>query len=158
MPTTPNIEEFDMKKLFFSERILKNVNNDDLSCYQKSLLSSLIRYNDLYYPEATYDKWEETAHVYSLHAINHILKSRAVVLQNNAKLQDLNPDTDNIDWDLFKDQGFSCGKVLILLPSKHAAHRLVDANKSHLFQLYIFSIFKLLIQAYFSHIFLIYIW
>ena len=34
------------------------------------------RYNDLYYPEASYNKWDETALIYSLHAVNHVLKCR----------------------------------------------------------------------------------
>lgn len=108
-----------MTELPLCSNILSNV--PELSSMELELLSVLTNYTDMYYPEAGYKKWEEVIRAYCIHAVNHILKSRARILKNNAELSEV--DKAEVDLGKYKDQGFARPKVLILLPSKNAAYR-----------------------------------
>lgn len=91
---------------------------------QKELLAILSNYSDLYFPEATHERWEEFRTVYTLHAINHVLKTRKKVLNHNGKISKAKLEKRHEDLDCYRDQGFTRPKVLILLPFKHTAYRL----------------------------------
>nr|XP_027213158.1 digestive organ expansion factor homolog [Penaeus vannamei] len=93
---------------------------------QKELLAILSNYSDLYFPEATHERWEEIRTVYTLHAINHVLKTRKKVLNHNGKISKAKLEKRHEDLDCYRDQGFTRPKVLILLPFKHTAYRVVE--------------------------------
>uniref|UniRef100_A0A0D9WEQ2 UTP25 NTP hydrolase-like domain-containing protein n=1 Tax=Leersia perrieri TaxID=77586 RepID=A0A0D9WEQ2_9ORYZ len=61
---------------------------------------------------------------YLMHALNHIHKTRDIVVKNDAKLRS-DPSKDILDDNSFLDQGFTRPKVLFLLPLKSIARRLV---------------------------------
>lgn len=82
-------------------------------------------YQDLFYPERTALKnGEEIRHVYCLHAINHVLKANAQVLSNNSRRRSQKLGVG--DDDDFRDQGLTRPKVLIVVPFREAALRVVQ--------------------------------
>ncbi|KAL1770027.1 digestive organ expansion factor-like [Sigmodon hispidus] len=92
---------------------------------QKELFLIMNSYRDLFYPERTALKnGEEIRHVYCLHVINHVLKANAQVLANNSRhrTQKLGVGED----DDFRDQGLTRPKVLIVVPFREAALRVVQ--------------------------------
>ncbi|XP_060610330.2 U3 small nucleolar RNA-associated protein 25 homolog [Anolis sagrei] len=90
---------------------------------QRELFCIMNSYRDLFYPERTaLRNGEEIRHVYCLHALNHVLKANAQVLGNNAKRRDQKP---GIDDDAFRDQGLTRPKVLIVVPFRESALRVV---------------------------------
>ena len=110
-----------MATSFIKETINRNVG--ELSELQKETLSIMSNYIDLYYPDATYQKWDDITNVYSIHVVNHILKTRARIITNNYTLNEAKLQRTPIDPELFRDQGLARPKVLIILPSKHSAYR-----------------------------------
>ncbi|KAG8222130.1 hypothetical protein J437_LFUL002127 [Ladona fulva] len=95
-------------------------NEINFSSMQNELFSIINSYKDLYFPERNYDCSEEVRFVYVLHAVNHVLKTRSEILKHNSlieKKQDI-PDE-------FRDQGLVRPKVLILVPFRETALRVV---------------------------------
>uniref|UniRef100_A0A8C3WIR2 U3 small nucleolar RNA-associated protein 25 homolog n=1 Tax=Catagonus wagneri TaxID=51154 RepID=A0A8C3WIR2_9CETA len=92
---------------------------------QKELFLVMNSYRDLFYPERTALKnGEEVRHVYCLHAINHVLKANAQVLGNNSRRRSQKLGAG--DDDDFRDQGLTRPKVLIVVPFREAALRVVQ--------------------------------
>ncbi|XP_058525122.1 U3 small nucleolar RNA-associated protein 25 homolog [Ochotona princeps] len=98
------------------------------SCFtplQKELFSIMNSYRDLFYPERTALKnGEEIRHVYCLHVLNHVLKANAQVLGNNGRRRSQKFGVG--DDDDFRDQGLTRPKVLIVVPFREAALRIVQ--------------------------------
>lgn len=117
----PHIDSFDMNDLGIKQTIQKNVG--ELCDLQKQLLSVVTNYTDLHYPQATHDRWDDVTKVYCIHAVNHVLKTRARILLNNSKINKAKLSNVELDMNLFEDQGYARPKVLILLPSRQAAYR-----------------------------------
>ncbi|XP_064106595.1 U3 small nucleolar RNA-associated protein 25 homolog [Macrobrachium nipponense] len=99
-----------------------------LTNFQKELFTIMSNYSDLYFPQASYEKFEEIKAVYAMHALNHVLKTRKRVLRHNSKLKkSLTKKKRKKEPDhCFRDQGYTRPKVLIILPFKHSAYRLVE--------------------------------
>ncbi|PKU45583.1 hypothetical protein llap_4116 [Limosa lapponica baueri] len=90
---------------------------------QRELFCIMNTYRDLFYPERNVlTNGEEIRHAYCLHALNHVLKANAQVLSNNAKRRDQKPGTDNDDY---RDQGLTRPKVLMIVPFRECALRIV---------------------------------
>lgn len=66
---------------------------------------------------------EEVRRLASVHALNHIFRTRDKVLKNNAKLS----RTDNDEEMEVRDQGFTRPKVLMLMPTRQSCVKMVDA-------------------------------
>ncbi|KAM6165131.1 U3 small nucleolar RNA-associated protein 25 homolog [Erethizon dorsatum] len=100
--------------------------NSPFTPLQKELFLVMNSYRDLFYPERTALKnGEEVRHVYCLHALNHVLKANACVLSNNSRRRGQKPglcDDDNG----FRDQGLTRPKVLMVVPFREAALRVVQ--------------------------------
>uniref|UniRef100_A0A8C6R3R6 U3 small nucleolar RNA-associated protein 25 homolog n=1 Tax=Nannospalax galili TaxID=1026970 RepID=A0A8C6R3R6_NANGA len=99
--------------------------NSPFTLLQKELFLIMNSYRDLFYPERTALKnGEEIRHVYCLHVINHVLKANAQVLANNSRRrsQKLGVGED----DDLRDQGLTRPKVLIVVPFREAALRVVQ--------------------------------
>ncbi|NXY24278.1 DIEXF factor, partial [Atrichornis clamosus] len=90
---------------------------------QRELFCIMNTYRDLFYPERNaLTNGEEIRQAYCLHALNHVLKANAQVLSNNAKRRDRKPGTDTDDY---RDQGLTRPKVLMIVPFRECALRIV---------------------------------
>ncbi|NXA71395.1 DIEXF factor, partial [Thryothorus ludovicianus] len=90
---------------------------------QRELFCVMNSYRDLFYPEGSaLANGEEIRHVYCLHALNHVLKANAQVLSHNARRRDRQPGTDT---DEHRDQGLTRPKVLMIVPFRECALRIV---------------------------------
>ncbi|GJQ66483.1 hypothetical protein Trydic_g4477 [Trypoxylus dichotomus] len=100
------------------------VNKDKLiplTPLQVDLFSIINNYQDLYYPQRNFDNGEEIRYVYCLHTINHILKTRTKIIHHNVALSKKSDVTEE-----FRDQGLVRPKVLIIVPFKNAAYRIIQ--------------------------------
>ncbi|XP_005043175.1 PREDICTED: digestive organ expansion factor homolog isoform X2 [Ficedula albicollis] len=130
-------KEVDVKQLHLHkplESTWPKVNKQFLSAVDKAIDSSFTplqrelfcvmnSYRDLFYPERNaLTNGEEVRHAYCLHALNHVLKANAQVLSNNARRRDRKPGTDTDDH---RDQGLTRPKVLMIVPFRECALRIV---------------------------------
>ncbi|CAG2057493.1 unnamed protein product [Timema podura] len=128
------INEVNWSKLHVKTQISKNLskanvsnlgmldenNPSPLTPLQKELFSIVNSYQDLFYPQRNLSNGEEVRFIYCLHAVNHVLKTRLRILHHNAKLS----RKDDVPEE-FRDQGLVRPKVLILVPFKDSALRVV---------------------------------
>jgi U3 small nucleolar RNA-associated protein 25 len=94
-----------------------------LSELAQAIAPSLYSYQDILCAARTLENASELRHMATLHAINHVYKGRDRVLKNNSRLATAEPDADLE----LRDQGFTRPKVLILLETRSAAAKYVDA-------------------------------
>lgn len=71
--------------------------------------------------------------MYTLHALNHIIKTRTKVLNHNLKLKLMDSKSAAIIPDKYRDQGLFRTKVLIVVPFREAALRIVKILVSLLY-------------------------
>ncbi|XP_074845682.1 U3 small nucleolar RNA-associated protein 25 homolog isoform X2 [Carettochelys insculpta] len=103
---------------------LTKLSSHPFTLLQKELFCIMNWYKDLFYPERTaLGNGEEVRHAYCLHAVNHVLKANAQVLSNNAKRRDQKLAADDDD---LRDQGLTRPKVLIVVPFRESALRVVQ--------------------------------
>ncbi|XP_053614063.1 U3 small nucleolar RNA-associated protein 25 homolog [Plodia interpunctella] len=87
---------------------------------QKDLFAIMNNYQDLYYPERTFTNADEIRYIYCLHLVNHMLKTRTKIVHHNAKISKKSDISDD-----YRDQGLVRPKVLILVPFKNTAYKVV---------------------------------
>ena len=100
---------------------LKDSLKENPSQMEKELLSILGDYKDLLYTERSTANAGELRHSYVLHALNHVLKTRDKILNNNTK-----HDAREVGEEKLRDQGFTRPKVLILVPFKESCRVIVE--------------------------------
>ncbi|KAK9239123.1 hypothetical protein V1525DRAFT_356897 [Lipomyces kononenkoae] len=99
-------------------------NGELFSTLQKSLVPALFTNEDLLFAPRSSSNAEEIQNIYSLHALNHIFKTRDTVLKDNARLSKLQQsDATSIEM---RDQGFTRPKVLVILPTRNSCHQFVE--------------------------------
>ena len=81
-----------------------------------SLAFSLSHYRDILFPQRTLENSETLRKLMCLHALNHVFKTRDMIIKDNARLarEDIQGDVEH------RDQGFTRPKVLIVLPTRHS--------------------------------------
>lgn len=89
---------------------------------QQNVFACLNSYRDLYFPERSYKRGEELRLMYCMHAVNHMLKTRGRIMAHNSKIRSRNDEIP----DEFRDKGFTRPKILILLPFRDSALRVVN--------------------------------
>ncbi|RVE50077.1 hypothetical protein evm_005283 [Chilo suppressalis] len=94
--------------------------NEIFTPLQKELFSVINNYQDLYFTERNFSNAEEIRYIYCLHAVNHMLKTRTKIIHHNAKLSKKSDVCDE-----YRDRGLVRPKVLIMVPFKDAAYRVV---------------------------------
>lgn len=105
-----------IERLALHKQLASNIKN--VSQLQLDVLSIITRYHDFSFPERNFDNAEELRYCYCLHTVNHVLKSREIVVANN--------DNQDGDEDEMRDQGLTRPKVLILVPFKDSAYRIIN--------------------------------
>lgn len=134
------MDSTDMNAVFVKEQIQRHISSANkvhlgdgnrkrlLTDLQAEIFSIASNYQDIYVPQRTLRNGEEIRFVYCLHALNHILRTRTKILVNNAKLSKANEKdaTPTIVPDTFRDQGMFRPKVLIMVPFKESALRVVN--------------------------------
>lgn len=87
-----------------------------------NLAFNLFNYHDILFPHRTLDNSEILRKLACLHAINHVFKTRDVVIKDNARLarEDAQEDLE------YRDQGFTRPKVLVILPTRNSCVKYVD--------------------------------
>uniref|UniRef100_A0A1A9W105 Digestive organ expansion factor homolog n=1 Tax=Glossina brevipalpis TaxID=37001 RepID=A0A1A9W105_9MUSC len=93
---------------------------------QSELFSIINVYKDIYYPHRNLVNGEEVRLVYTLHAFNHILKTRACVMLNNKKIEEGNSNNGLVLTDAYRDQGLVRPKVLIIVPFRNSVYRIIS--------------------------------
>ncbi|XP_021440742.2 digestive organ expansion factor [Oncorhynchus mykiss] len=107
---------------------------EEVSPLQLELLSLMGSYRDVYFPESSplTEGWQVRS-AYCLHALNHVLKANSGVLGHNAQTRE-NQAADKAGGnkagvepqDEPRDQGLTRPKVLILVPFRDGALRVVQ--------------------------------
>ena len=87
-----------------------------------NLAFNLFNYHDIFFPHRTLDNSEILRKLACLHAINHVFKTRDVVIKDNARLarEDAQEDLE------YRDQGFTRPKVLVILPTRNSCVKYVN--------------------------------
>uniref|UniRef100_A0A914VXT7 U3 small nucleolar RNA-associated protein 25 homolog n=1 Tax=Plectus sambesii TaxID=2011161 RepID=A0A914VXT7_9BILA len=114
-------------------KTLRDNIGDPLSDEQNDFYQLLSRYKDVLLPRG--DSKEEMREVYCLHALNHALRTRRLVMQHSARLRELKESgqLDDAAVEKFRDQGLARPKVLILCPFRKTAMQIVDIMTRLLF-------------------------
>ncbi|XP_062326128.1 U3 small nucleolar RNA-associated protein 25 homolog isoform X2 [Osmerus eperlanus] len=115
-------------------RLLNQASNPDgapveVSALQLELLALMDSYRDVYFPESSpLSEGRQVQSAYCLHALNHVLKANSRVLAHNAQLRERQTKTTPgaEPQDEPRDQGLTRPKVLILVPFRDAALRVVQ--------------------------------
>ena len=103
------------------ERALSIVSNADT--VTKSVCDLVFNYADVLFPLRSESNASSLRHLVCIHTLNHMLKTRDQVIKNNSKISG-----NDLDADLeARDQGFTRPKVLVMLPTRQACVRYVDA-------------------------------
>ena len=104
---------------------------ENLTKLQRDLLKPIASYQDLFYSDRNFQSGEEIRRLYTLHAVNHVLKTRNKILKNNSKLQ--NASEAGIEIEDLRDQGITRPKVLIVVPFKDSCLKIVNIMRKLLF-------------------------
>ncbi|KAK2826362.1 hypothetical protein Q5P01_020576 [Channa striata] len=102
---------------------------EEISPLQLELLSLMNSYKDIYYPETCPLKLgPQVRSAYCLHVLNHVLKANSQVLAHNAQLREQKTQAKSgaEPLDEPRDQGLTRPKVLILVPYRGGALRVVQ--------------------------------
>lgn len=128
----PSADWRTLQALGVRKTLRENVEKE-LSGEQNDFYQLLARYMDVLMP--TGGSRDELRLAYCLHALNHALRTRRLVLQHNARLRELKESgqLDDAAIDKFRDQGLVRPKVLILCPFRKTAMRIVDMMTRLLF-------------------------
>ncbi|KAK9460371.1 uncharacterized protein V1516DRAFT_686040 [Lipomyces oligophaga] len=90
---------------------------------QEDLAEKLFSYRDvLYSPESFYNN-RQIQYIYTLHILNHVFKTRDLILKNNIRLAKHVNDDEPVE---LRDQGFTRPKVLVLLPTRESAYKFLQ--------------------------------
>lgn len=108
--------------------VFSETHDTKISSIDASLLDSMLNYKSILFP---YKHYTNTSYreLYSMHAMNHVFKTRDNVLKNTEKIkhaQDLALEGKFHEDKEYRDQGFTRPKVLILLPTRNAAYEVVE--------------------------------
>ena len=93
----------------------------DLSGFEKELLGVVSQYKDFLFTDRSQKNADQIRKMYTIHALNHILKTQTKILNNNSK-HEARGDGD----EKLRDQGFARPKVVIVVPFKESCRCIVE--------------------------------
>ena len=101
--------------------------------FRLECLSLLLQYVDFLYLKRSSSNAADLRKSYCLHVLNHLLNIRETILKNNNKLARLRLEKKPVEDLLFRDQGFTRARVLIVLPFRHSAKQVITCLATSLF-------------------------
>jgi U3 small nucleolar RNA-associated protein 25 len=114
-----------LAELKLKRRLVEPANQTlgELSDLEKAAANSIFQYQDLLFGDRTVENSSRLRTLVTLHALNHVLKTRDRVIKHNNRLAHQKPSDQDIEY---RDQGFTRPKVLVLLPTRHSCFRYVE--------------------------------
>lgn len=120
--------------------------NSSSHCFtplQWELYKYTSEYQDLLYPNLSFNNSQELINIYSLHVLNHLMKTRDTIIRNTDKINAKEPSAassknNNVsnnnkkmklsenNESSIRDQGFTRPKVLILVPFRSSAVDIIN--------------------------------
>ncbi len=97
-----------------------------LSCLQSLLLPSMLTYMDMQLPIKTRENHQAIQNITILHLLHHVLTSRSRVSKHNTTLDSNKNNCEKESLMIYRDQGYTRPKVLILLPTRGTCHSFVQ--------------------------------
>lgn len=94
----------------------------ELTDLESTLINPILNYRDVNFQYKSF-KNKSYRKLYTLHALNHIFKTRDRILKNTAKLHAAKEDSEELE---LRDQGFTRPKVLIMLPTRDSCYEVVE--------------------------------
>ena len=94
----------------------------ELTDLESTLINPILNYRDVNFQYKSF-KNKSYRKLYTLHALNHIFKTRDRILKNTAKLHAAKEDSEELE---LRDQGFTRSKVLIMLPTRDSCYEVVE--------------------------------
>ncbi|XP_033647113.1 digestive organ expansion factor homolog isoform X2 [Asterias rubens] len=127
-PQSPTFNDLNIRKRIWSQWVDSNQqfippqSNHVFTPLQLELFTIINAYQDLLFTEKTHKNAEEIRNVTCLHILNHIVKSRDAVLKHNTMLT----KDPTLDTETMRDQGLTRPGVLIVVPFRDGALRIVN--------------------------------
>ncbi|KFM58522.1 Digestive organ expansion factor-like protein, partial [Stegodyphus mimosarum] len=117
----PCAKKYELFDFYWKKNLVETLKTfrKGFSNYELGLLNLISGYTDIMYMKRTHEKSENLRMLYSLHALNHILKSRAKIIHHNSKISKNSEEE-------YRDQGFTRTSVLILVPFRHDCYCIVS--------------------------------
>ncbi|KAJ2787963.1 rRNA-binding ribosome biosynthesis protein utp25 [Coemansia interrupta] len=98
-------------------------NRDGFTDFQRGLFNWMDQYRDVVYANRSFERDDDITTVYTLHAMNHVMKARERERRNNVKLSKAH--ASGTDAGELRDRGFTRPRVLILTPFRNTAYKIV---------------------------------
>ncbi|RMZ86174.1 hypothetical protein DV737_g235, partial [Chaetothyriales sp. CBS 132003] len=113
------------RDLHLKQRLASNGSHllQSLNSVQKDLVGAIYSYCDVLAAIRTVQNATALRNICMLHALNHVYKTRDLVLKNNAKLSQIEGDGPGE----IRDQGFTRPKILVVVPTKQSCVRIVES-------------------------------
>ncbi|KAJ2448993.1 rRNA-binding ribosome biosynthesis protein utp25 [Coemansia sp. RSA 2336] len=98
--------------------------SSEFSAFQHRLFSWLDQYRDVVYAGRSHANEDELTTAYAIHAMNHVMKAKDLERKNNTRLAKAH--ASGTDVGELRDRGFTRPRVLIVVPFRNSAFRLVE--------------------------------
>jgi U3 small nucleolar RNA-associated protein 25 len=92
---------------------------------QTALYPAVGSYCDCLITCTTRDNNDAIQNLMILHIVNHVLSANQYITSHNNRIRELEKRGEDVDSEDFRDQGYTRGKVLVLLPTKSSAHQFI---------------------------------
>ncbi|KAJ2244709.1 rRNA-binding ribosome biosynthesis protein utp25, partial [Coemansia sp. RSA 475] len=96
----------------------------DFTDFQRGLFGWFDQYRDVVYAGRSLENEDEITTAYALHAMNHVMKAKDQEHKNNSKLAKAH--ASGSDAGELRDRGFTRPRVLIVVPFRNCAYRLIE--------------------------------
>ncbi|KAI6191331.1 U3 small nucleolar RNA-associated protein 25-like protein [Aphelenchoides bicaudatus] len=114
--------ELPYQNVFLHKRLLKHLNGVEQNEIDSELFGIIGRYVSM----CCVTKSLEYMRAYCMHVLNHILRTRTIIIENQKKLDNARNNLTDELIESTRDQGYNRPKVLILTPFKKVAYQIVD--------------------------------
>jgi U3 small nucleolar RNA-associated protein 25 len=119
-------EAKEIKSHVIKQRILERLNeangSQSLDKFQRETLNVISTYADFYNPNVDIKMDTKNKFTYAIHALNHVLKTRSRIIAHNDKIKQ-SKSSQEMEY---RDQGLTRPKVLIVVPFRKFALKLVN--------------------------------